>query len=276
MPWSIRQGCRSEVDALLIYNVKAATPVLSGDVRVQRAAYTQPISLAALARANNSATVRTLGGDSPLEQLRLNINVTTVEDIRIDNNYGRLEGSAQLRIVGTAAQPGMSGQVTLREGGQVYAVGRTFRLERGTISFTDLNRIRPDLDVRAITRVANLGDVTMTLQGTPDRIEFDLTSEENASREEIATALWAAAPPAPTRWHCCRATCSGPPAVSSGSTRSASSRATSVRDEFREDPSALAQDDADPVTRLTFRSGCATTSSSRSRRTSPRTARRRS
>jgi translocation and assembly module TamB len=186
-------GLRSEVTRST-YDVGGPTPVLSGDVRVQRSAYTQPISLAALARASNSATaVRPIGAESPLERLQLNITVTTVEDIRVDNNYGRFEGGAQLRIVGTAAQPGMSGQVTLREGGRIYAIGRTFTLSRGSISFTDLNRIRPDLDIQAVTRVSNLGDVTMTLQGTPDRFEFELSSENNASQEEIIRRCSAAA-----------------------------------------------------------------------------------
>jgi outer membrane protein assembly factor BamA/autotransporter translocation and assembly factor TamB len=245
-------GLRSEVDALLIYNVKAATPVLSGDVRVQRAAYTQPISLAALARGGNSGVVRTLNQESALEQLRLNIDVTTVEDIRVDNNYGRLEGSAQLRIVGTAAQPGMSGQVTLREGGQIYAVGRTFRLERGTISFTDLNRIRPDLDIRAITRVSNLGDVTMTLQGTPDRFEFDLTSEEDASREEIAQALVGGGATGVNALALLSSDLLGATGRQLGLDALRIEQGDVVRDEFREDPSAIAQDDANPVTRLTM------------------------
>jgi outer membrane protein insertion porin family len=245
-------GLRSEVDALLTYDVGGATPVLSGDVRVQRSAYTQPISLAALARANTGATLRPPGDDSALEELRLNVNVTTVEDIRIDNNYGRFEAGAQLRIVGTAAQPGMSGQVALREGGQIYALGRTFRLERGSISFTDLNRIQPDLDLQAITRVANLGDVTMTITGTPDRIEFDLTSEENASREEIATALLGGGATGANALALLSSDLLGSTGRQLGLDALRIEQGDVVRDEFREDPSAIAQDTANPVTRLTL------------------------
>ena len=61
----------------------------------------------------------------------------------------------------------MSGQVTLREGGRIYAAGRTFTLTGGTISFTDLTRIQPDMNIQAETRVSNIGNVTLSLQGTP-------------------------------------------------------------------------------------------------------------
>ena len=245
-------GLRSEVDALVTYDVGGPTPVLSGDVRVQRSAYTQPLSLAALARANNAATVRPIGGESALDQLRLNINVTTVEDIRVDNNYGRLEGGAQLRIVGTAAQPGMSGQVTLREGGRIYAIGRTFTLSRGSISFTDLNRIRPDLDIQAVTRVSNLGDVTMSLQGTPDRFEFELSSENDASQEEIATALLGGGVTGVNALALLSSDLLGATGRQIGLDTLRIDRGDVVQDEFREDPSALLQDQKNLVTRLTL------------------------
>ena len=246
-------GLRSEVDALVTYDVGGPTPVLSGDVRVQRSAYTQPLSLAALARASNSATaVRPIGAESPLERLQLNITVTTVEDIRVDNNYGRFEGGAQLRIVGTAAQPGMSGQVTLREGGRIYAIGRTFTLSRGSISFTDLNRIRPDLDIQAVTRVSNLGDVTMTLQGTPDRFEFELSSENNASQEEIATALLGGGVTGVNALALVSSDLLGATGRQIGLDTLRIDRGDIVQDEFREDPSALLQDQQNLVTRLTL------------------------
>jgi autotransporter translocation and assembly factor TamB len=47
------RGLRSEVDALVTYSIEDAGPQLVGDVRVLRSSYTEPISLAALARASN-------------------------------------------------------------------------------------------------------------------------------------------------------------------------------------------------------------------------------
>lgn len=246
------RGLRSEIDAQLTYAINGAAPLLRGDVRVVRSAYTEPISLAALARANRASTVQPPGGGSALDDLRLDVAVTTVEDLRVDNNYGRFEGGAQLRLVGTAARPGMSGQVTLREGGRVYAAGRTFTLSRGTIAFTDLNRIQPDLDIQAVTRASNLGAVTLTVQGTPDKFEFDLTSDENASQEEIATALLGGGATSANALALLSSDLLGVTGRQIGLDALRIDRGDVVQDEFREDPSATAQDQTNIVTRLTL------------------------
>ena len=246
------RGLRSEVDALLTYNVNGPTPLLSGDVRVQRSAYTDPISLAALARANSAAVVRPATGESTLDAMRLNIAISTVDDMRVDNNYGRFEGGAQLRIVGTVGQPGMSGQVALREGGTIYAAGRTFTLTRGTISFTNLNRVEPDLDIQAETSLAGQGTVSLTLQGTPDRFTFELASDAGGSEEEIATALFGGGVSGANALTLLSSDLLGVTGRQLGLDALRIDRGDVVRDEFREDPSALLQDTDDPVTRLTL------------------------
>ena len=75
--------------------------------------------------------------------------MTTSDDMTVDNNYGRLEAGANLRVVGTVASPGMDGRITLREGGEIFLAGRTFRITRGDISFTDLRRIHPEFNIAA-------------------------------------------------------------------------------------------------------------------------------
>ncbi len=246
------RGLRSEVDALLTYDMSGATPLLSGDVRVQRSSYTDPISLAALARANSAAVVRPSTGPSALDAMRLDVTVTTVDDLRVDNNYGRFDGGAQLRIVGTVGQPGMSGQATLREGGTIYAAGRTFTLSRGTISFTNLSRVEPDLDIAAETSVAGQGTVTLTLQGTPDKFSFELTSDNGGSQEEIATALFGGGVSGANALTLLSSDLLGVTGRQLGLDALRIDRGDVVVDEFREDPAALLQDTDDPVTRLTL------------------------
>ena len=94
--------------------------------------------------------------------------MTTTEDMLIDNNYGRLEAGADLRVLGTVAEPGVDGRITLREGGEIFLAGRTFRITRGDISFTDLRHIHPEFNIAAEARI-NSNDVTMTLTGTLER-----------------------------------------------------------------------------------------------------------
>lgn len=246
-------GLRSEVDARVtvravggdVYDLSAR-----GDVQIRRSGYTDPISLAALARAASTAGVQP--APTLIDGMRLDIAVTTDEDIRVDNNYGRFDTGAQVRLVGTYAQPGLSGRATFREGGTLYAAGRSFTLVRGTVSFTNLSRIEPDLDLQAETRLPGQGTVTLTLQGTPQRFSYELQSENGGTEEEIATALFGGAVTGSNALTLLSSDLLGVTGRQIGFDSVRLDRGDVVRDEFREDPSLLFQDNANPVTRLTF------------------------
>ena len=95
-------------------------------------------------------------------------------------------------MIGTVAEPGMDGRITLREGGQIYLAGRTFRITRGDISFTDRRHIHPEFNIVAEANLGTgrSGNVTMTMTGTLERPTIDLASEEGSRTPgEIAAEL---------------------------------------------------------------------------------------
>ncbi|MFP5379706.1 MAG: translocation/assembly module TamB domain-containing protein, partial [Vicinamibacteria bacterium] len=182
-------GLQSEADALLQFTPGPGEPRLFGDVRILRSGYVAPISLPALVAANRAAARPLRGEPSYADTIRLNIAVETVTDMVVDNNYGRFEAGAQVRVVGTIASPGVVGRATLREGGQMYLAGNTFRIERGAISFIGQNTIEPDFDIEVRTQTAGQ-DVSVSLSGTLDRLETDVrSSDPNVATEELVSLL---------------------------------------------------------------------------------------
>jgi outer membrane protein assembly factor BamA/autotransporter translocation and assembly factor TamB len=173
------EGLRSELDALVTFRPDPRNPSLTGDIRVVQSSYTETISLAALARQAALPVAPSTAVRPYLERLQLNLVLTTTDDVVVDNNYGRLAAAANVRLVGTIAQPGLDGRITLREGGQIYLAGRTFKITRGDISFTDRRRIRPEFNIAAEARLTG-DNVTLTLTGTLDRPTIDLASEEGS------------------------------------------------------------------------------------------------
>jgi outer membrane protein assembly factor BamA len=173
------EGLRSELDALVTFRPDPRSPSLTGDIRVVQSSYTETITLAALARQAALPVAASNAARPYLERLQLNLVLTTTDDVIVDNNYGRLAAAANVRVVGTVAQPGLDGRITLREGGQIYLAGRTFKITRGDISFTDRRRIRPEFNIAAEARL-NGDNVLLTLTGTLDRPTIDLTSEEGS------------------------------------------------------------------------------------------------
>src|SRR5690606_25199432 len=133
----------SESNAIVTLRPGPAGWSLTGDISVLRSAYAQPISLAALLAADAVRAPSADGEAGWAQRLRLNLWVTTQQDLVVDTNYGRFEAGAALRVIGSVGEPVLAGRVSLSEGGEVYLAGNTFRISRGSISFTNPFRIVP-------------------------------------------------------------------------------------------------------------------------------------
>jgi outer membrane protein assembly factor BamA len=116
--------------------------------------------------------------------------VLTDEDLVVDNNVARVEMGGDLRVIGTAAAPALSGRVEVREGGQLYLGRNVYRVDSGTIDFSNPVLIEPDLNITATTRVAGQ-DIEVKLVGTPDTLSPELSSPSNPSlgQADLASLL---------------------------------------------------------------------------------------
>ncbi|MEO7158570.1 MAG: translocation/assembly module TamB domain-containing protein [Vicinamibacterales bacterium] len=246
------KGMRSELDALVTFRPDPRNPSLTGDIRIVQSAYTETITIAALAR--QAALPVSVGPsiDRPyLDRLQLNLAVTTTDDIVVDNNYGRLTAEGNVRVVGTVAQPGMDGRITLREGGQIYLAGRTFKITRGDISFSDRRRIHPEFNIAAETNIGSGSNITMTLTGTLERPTIDLTSEDGSmTPSEIAAGIVGSSN-SEAALALLSADLLGVTGRAIGLDAFRVERGAYTDTDFREDPSLIANDRTDPTTRLT-------------------------
>jgi outer membrane protein insertion porin family len=247
----VPRGFRSELDALVTFRPDPQSPSLTGDVRIVQSAYTETITLAALARQAAMPPSGPVAERPYLERLQLNLAITTTDDIVVDNNYGRLAAGANVRVVGTVAEPGMDGRITLREDGQIYLAGRTFRITRGDISFTDRRRIHPEFNIAADARIGG-DDVTMTLTGTLQRPNIDLTSQEGARTPGEIAAEIVGASNAETALTLLSADLLGVTGRAIGLDAFRVERGQFEDPDFRDDPTLIGTNQTDPTTRLTL------------------------
>ncbi len=242
------QGLQSEANALVTLSPSPAGWNLVGAISVERSAYTQPISVAALIAARGTRTPVTGGGERWTDRLRLNLWVTTVQDLVVDNNYGRFEVGGALRVLGTVATPVLSGRVTLNEGGEVFLAGNRFHITRGSISFTNPFRIVPEFDIELRTLSGGV-DLTVTLDGPLDRLRTDVRSSDPTvdSRQAMAMLFGGQGEDAVTLLS---AELLGATGRAIGLDTLRVERGFEV-DEFRADPGLIATE-TDPSTRLTL------------------------
>jgi outer membrane protein assembly factor BamA/autotransporter translocation and assembly factor TamB len=194
------EGLRSELDADLNFTFRAppatssdaASGKLSGTVTVLRGAYREPMAVMTQLLATLRAQQLAADAESSpfLDALALDIRVITDEDILVDNNYGRLQLGADLRLVGTAQTPGMSGRAELREGGQLFVGRNVYAVDSGTIDFSNPVAIEPVVNVRATTRAGG-EDIEVTITGPAESPSVALrsTSAPELGQAEVASLL---------------------------------------------------------------------------------------
>ena len=176
----------SEIDALLVFSPGPAAPMLRGDVRVLRSSYRATISVPALL-AFNATSVVAVAQPSYLDGVRLDVALSTEDDMIIDNNYGRFEAGANVRLQGTVARPGVTGRAELREGGEIFLLNNVYRLNASGISFTNPAAIEPDMNISMVTQ--QNGEVTVTLSGTLNRLQTNVTSTNPDANTDLLNVL---------------------------------------------------------------------------------------
>jgi outer membrane protein assembly factor BamA len=183
------EGTRHDLDGELTLTLDEAS-VLSGSLTAQSTTVENSIvSLATLVTSfqaspdlpTEAPTPRPLAG-----KVALDIGLATADDLVFDSNDLRLAATADLRIVGTAAEPRLRGRASLREGGEIFLAGRIWEIENGNLDFVE-GRGSP-VDVRlAVTAVARISryEVLMRINGAPEELAVSLSSDPPLGQTDL-------------------------------------------------------------------------------------------
>jgi len=123
-----------------------------------------------------------------LERVNFNVQVTTGSPLLVDNNLARAEVRTNLRVVGTPYETGLTGTLTVLEGGEIRLNERQYQVERATVTFLEERRIVPSFDLQLTTQV-NSFDITLAVTGEPGDTETTLTSEPSLPEPDIMALL---------------------------------------------------------------------------------------
>ena len=192
---TVADGPRAEVDVDVQYAVADGKPVITGSVSF----LPQPYRGSILALRNVITQLQQVYGSAPTGGARrnarrqstpvgLDIAVKSTDTLSLDTNVGRVELSADLHVKGTLNAPTLLGTVVLGEGGQLRAGGRTYRVQRGTVTFSNPRRVEPVLDITADTHISSY-DVTMTVTGSTDALRTSLRSDPPLAESDLRSLL---------------------------------------------------------------------------------------
>lgn len=179
-------GMSEALDGDLRLSGTRDSSMLTGEVTITRFSVNQNFDLA-LAIAASKAPPTPPDPTSWLNNLRLNVKVTSAPDLQINTSLAKLSGDLNLNLRGTASRPALLGRINITEG-QVSFNGTTYQLDRGDISFSNPVKIEPVVDVAATTRVRDY-DVTLGFHGPIDRLSTTYRSDPPLPTADIISLL---------------------------------------------------------------------------------------
>ena len=155
-------GVSSAAVATSRYTGSAKGSLLSGDIVVNRFGMNPRFDFASyLAQSKKAPAIATL--NPFLDNMRLDLHITSMPDLRVETSLAKLSGDLDLRLRGTAARPALIGRVNIAEG-DIFFNGTKYRLERGDVTFSNPLTIEPVVNLDMSARVQNY-DVTIGLHG---------------------------------------------------------------------------------------------------------------
>ena len=185
-------GLRTVSNAKL--NLKGDFPKLTllGNIDVIEGTYSDPLTIErGLLRYLESehSTVTVTDQPSAFNSTQLDVGVRTLAPLVINNNIAHANINAELRLLGTIEQPGLTGRIDIEEGAELTLRERKYSVDRGVITFPNERAIEPILDIAATTKASGY-DITMQISGDAARkIETVLTSEPPLDEADIVSVL---------------------------------------------------------------------------------------
>jgi hypothetical protein len=196
------EGMRSLVDADLAVRGTRAAPALSGLIQVKNALWARPFDTSGglfdfASRSSSLPTVAGAVAERPEGAVTYDIRLVAPSTLHIENDQARIVASADVNLRGTYERPVVLGRADIQRG-DVRFEGRRYLVTRGSLDFTNPDRIQPFFDVEAETRVRVPGQtyrVVLRMAGTTERLQPEFTSDPPLPPLEILTMLFSDSTP---------------------------------------------------------------------------------
>ncbi len=179
-------GLRTLLDSNLAFSGNRTASTLSGRVLIDSLSLTPDFDLSTFSDQ--------FSGDSAIpaqpgftDTIKLAVGVQSKENLSANSTQISLEGSVNVQVGGTVANPVITGRTNLTAGELFYRSVR-YQLQRGIVTFDDPNTTSPVLNVSATTTVEQY-NLTLNLRGPVDKLTTSYTSDPPLSTADIINLI---------------------------------------------------------------------------------------
>ncbi|HXM78024.1 MAG TPA: translocation/assembly module TamB domain-containing protein [Thermoanaerobaculia bacterium] len=183
------QDLRLLADADLVATGNGRRNDLRGEVTLLRGTYSKDFEVTLsdlLARSRPAGAI--VAREAWKERTALDVRIVSSAALEVRNNLARLTATVDLLARGTVADPTVTGQIVLDEGGRITFRNVRYDIESGTVTFASTRGFAPILDIHARAEVRGY-DLVVSLVGTWPRIQTSFSSDPPLPDEQIFSLL---------------------------------------------------------------------------------------
>ena len=168
------QSVRTTLNSNLALTGSFDNALMTGQVAIDQLSFTSDFDISDLmSQFGGDVTPPPTQGFS--QNLNLDVGIQTPGGLNLTSRTLSLAGSANLHLRGTAAQPVVLGRLNL-SGGDLIFSGNRYKLQGGTIDFTNTSRTQPVLDMAVNTTISQY-DIQMHFWGPADHLHTNYASD---------------------------------------------------------------------------------------------------
>ena len=166
-------GVRAMLNSDLALNGTPESAVLTGQVLIDRLSFTESFDLATF--ADQFSGPSSAPSEGIAQNIKLDLAVKSTQEMGLSSSKLSVQGSADLQVRGTAAEPVILGRTNIT-GGELFFNNRRYQVQNGVIQFVNPTRTEPIVNLSATTTVDQF-DISLNFMGPIDRLRTNYTSD---------------------------------------------------------------------------------------------------
>jgi len=180
------QGVRTGLGMNLALRGNLDSALLNGQVRINQLSFAPDFDLMTFVGQFSGDTVPA-PSQGFADNLKLDLQVNATNGINLVSRTLSLDGTANLQVAGTAANPVILGRVVL-SGGDLIFQGNRYVLQNGTIDFVNPYQTQPVVNVAVNTTIQEY-NIMMHFDGPADRLHTNYTSVPSLPPSDIINLI---------------------------------------------------------------------------------------
>lgn len=169
------EGVRAILASNLALTGNPQASQLNGQVKIEHVSFTPDFDISTFTSQFSGESSDSGTPGSLTQGMKLNIAVQSTSQMNLVSSQVSVRGDANLRVVGTAADPVILGRTNLT-GGEFFLAGNRYEVGHGTIDFLNPVRTEPVVNLQVRTRI-NEYNITLGLNGPVERLQTTYTSD---------------------------------------------------------------------------------------------------